>query len=129
MPSVHNNTGDIRKGLTLIEVDAGPLWLRCRSNEDIHVVVATAGDGRCKREWPVAGDRQIVAAIVLEHHPTTCAEQADDLPADGEIDSLANHLNARDIGNGCTGRVGDGTSLRWLGGLRGDCDVVAACNR
>ena len=45
--------------------------LRVRENQDANVVRAAIGDRGVKSKDSVAGDRQIVAQIVLNHHAAT----------------------------------------------------------
>src|ERR1700722_13619814 len=87
-------------------------------------------DGRDKCEVAVAVDGQVVAAIVLEDNAAVCAEQTDDLAADGVKHGGANDLDGSAIG--CrvrAGACGDRAVLGWIARLRQNRDVVATTAR
>src|SRR6266852_3479997 len=69
----------------------GTGWLR----KNCDVITAATGDGRGECKTPVCADRQVVAAIVLQHKPRS--RKTRDRAADGVAICGAGDLNARDI--------------------------------
>ena len=85
---------------------------------------AAAGDGRGEREASVCADRQVVAAIVLQHKSR--AGETRDRAADGVGICGAGDLNTRDIRAGRSAAICHHAGLRRVGRLRKYRDVKSA---
>ena len=90
------------------------------------VISATAGDGRGEREASVCADRQVVAAVVLQHKPS--ARKTRDRAANrvGNCGGGAGDHHARDIGAGRSAATCHHAGLRRVGRLRRYRDVKSA---
>ncbi len=100
--------------------------LRARSNQHTYVVRAAISDGSVKGEGAVAGDGQIVAAIILQHHSAVGAHKAHDRAADGVKNSRADDLNVDNIGIRGPATVGYRADLIGAGRLGENRNVICA---
>src|SRR6267142_1443870 len=103
--------------------------LRAWSDQEADVVRAAISDGRVKGEGAIAGDCQIVAEIVLQHHASIGADDAHDRAADGVENSRADDLNVDNIGIRGPGAVGYRADLIGAGRLGENRNVICAAGR
>src|ERR1039457_7113551 len=91
--------------------------LRARWNQPTYVVRAAIRNRSVKGESAITGDCQIVAQVVLNHHPAIGAYQAHDRAADGVKNSRADDLNVSDVGQNRAAAVGHRAGLVRAGRL------------
>ena len=77
-----HDSSDVGTGCALAAGDRAGLHGSGGRSKDRNVIRLTVGDSRLKRESSVAGDGQVVAAIILQNQSGT--SQASDRPADGK---------------------------------------------
>src|SRR5208282_2098937 len=87
---------------------------------------AAVSDGGVKGKGAIAGDGQIVAKIILQHHAAIRAYEAHDRAANGIENSRADDLNVDNVGIRGSGAVGYRAGLVGAGRLSENRYVVGA---
>ena len=95
-----------------------------RRSRDSHVILRAARHRRLEREAAIRRDRQVVAAVELQHEAG--AGKTAHSAADREAVADAVDRDVVDVGPGDRARaVADRALLRWIGGLRAHQHLIA----
>ena len=115
-----------REGGAAETPDDAAFRLGARGNKYIDVIWAAVGNGRGKSVVAIFWRHKIVAAIVLQLHCATSAQNSHDADVDGMEDSRAYHRYVSHIGCSGPGTEAHGAGLVGTGRLPGNRNLIGS---